>query len=802
MQVARLGQMPIVLLVDAVNECPSRLKERLVQQVSSWCLRAGATVVISSQEFVHVPAALGGARLRTADPDPQQRTALLRSHGANQEVDGPDEDDCAAFNTAFELSLAARLAQRLPQGAGRAALMEAHVGEQLQHASQPTVARQVLHRWALLMDERLTGWLPLAEARRSAAQLLAAQGAVLSTVDEALGSSVVRVRHHRVEFRHEWYAWLLATEALMWRCGDVPELAGELGRPHRRELAAWAVSLHNDLEAVRGLLRELPDTEMFTEALRGRLGPVADEVMLAESRCCLETAAEAMAASRVVCTDATYAVAPNRFWSGYEQAVFAAIGTTARDGRLLGPLARLLRETDHAFLRGAAQASGHSRHALPRLIAAALNGPTTSTGAHLPAAVITHAAYLAWPRPGQTSRHQPAGAPELQRWISSLDVNDVGLTVLLCYLLQRTDDSIAAALAPALFTRAWDSGANQLRFAGLDLLTGIRTTADEATTAQVAELLNSLHTDDVFVSTMLVEALHRYGQVTSPYAVDEITDEITSLLTVPNQPNAHTRAQRILESQFEDVIAAPFVEAIDALEPAARRALLVLAVREGDATLFTDVFLKELIRAEHPDALPALQHWASHLRVPSPFWRDTVSCHLLGIEGCAAHLSAPPSLLQGHQSTDADAWRCYGHILFWLHRPGLGQHERDARCAPLWEQLTGALLDATVDPLHQFQYAAMFAQDIRTSALGRIVDAFPAQARTVLHHGLTAPDHLTSLFPHPQPDDRTATVLRLLARVGDRSSLPLLSAYRTHPTLGSTAADTIRRINNRTITEA
>ncbi|MFF0898211.1 hypothetical protein [Streptomyces sp. NPDC003278] len=802
-QAARHLQLPVVLLVDAVNECPSQLKERLIQQVSSWCLRVGATVVISSQEFVRVPAALSGARLRTADPDAQQRTALLRSHKADQTASGPDETDCTAFATAFELSLAAQLAQRLPQGAGRAALLEAHVSEQLQHVSQPTVVRQVLHRWALLMDERLTGWLPLAEARRSAAQLLATQQVAVSAVDEALEASVVRVRHQRVEFRHEWYAQLLAAEALMWRCAGVADLAGELGRPHRGELAAWAVALHSDLEAVRGLLRKLSETEVLIEALRGRLGPLADEVVLAEARQCLQAAAEAAATSQVVCADSTYTVRPAQSWSGYERAVFHAIGTTIRDGRLLEPLARLLRETDQAFLRGAVQGARNPPHAVPRLIAAVLNGPTPSAGdIRLPAAVITDAAHLAWADLGQAGHHQPVGTPVLQRWISSLDDTDVGLTVLLCYVLQRTDDPAAAALAPALFTRAWNTGANHLRFAGLDLLTSVRATADEATTAQIIELLDGLQPDDVFVSTMLVEALHRYGQITSPYTVDQITEEITSLLTDLDQPDAHTRAQRILESQFEEVIAAPYVEAIDALDPDARRTLLVLGVREGDATLFTDVFLKELIRDNHPEALPALQHWASHLRVPSPFWRDAVSCHLLGIEGCAAHLSAPPAILDGHRGTDADAWRCYGHILFWLNRPGLGPHERDTRCAPLWEQLTGPFLDAAVDPLHQFQYAAMSAQDIRTSALGRIIDAFPAQARTVLHHGLHAPDQLTSLFPHPRPDDRATTVMRLLARIGDRSSLSLLAAYREHSVLGSTASDTIRHINNRTTADS
>ncbi|MFE7355576.1 hypothetical protein ACFU8Q_20860 [Streptomyces sp. NPDC057543] len=300
------------------------------------------------------------------------------------------------------------------------------------------------------------------------------------------------------------------------------------------------------------------------------------------------------------------------------------------------------------------------------------------------------------------------------------------------------------------------------------------------------------------VAACLVDAV---GEgLTSPYAVDDIAEEISLLLASPEPPDAHARAKRIVESQFEEVISAPFIEAIDALELAARRALLILAVREGNANLFTDVVLKELVHAKDRTALPIFQYWASHLD-HGPFRHDAVSCHLLGIEGCAAHLPSPPPILDGHQRADADAWRCYGQVLFWLHRPGLSVDEQHARCTPLWDRLITCLLDAAVDPFQQFRYAAMYAQDIRTSALGRIIDAFPAQARAVLHHGLSAPDRLTSLFPHPQANDRTATVISLLARVGDRSSLPLLTTYRNHTVLGGTAADTIRHINNRTTME-
>lgn len=263
-----------------------------------------------------------------------------------------------------------------------------------------------------------------------------------------------------------------------------------------------------------------------------------------------------------------------------------------------------MRETEQAFRRGKGWVPTGSR--VPGLIAASLNGSIVSTGGtRLPAAVVTYAARLVWPREGH-ARHQPAGAADLQRWVASLEADDVGLPMLLCILLRGTDDAETAALAPALFSRAWATGANHLRFASLDLLTSLRATADEATEAQVIELLNGVHTNDVFVSTMLVDALHGYGQLTSPYAVDTIAEEIALLLASPEQSDAHARAKRIVESQFEEVIATPFIEAIDALEPAARRALLILAVQEGDASLFTDVILKELLRAKDPAALPAL----------------------------------------------------------------------------------------------------------------------------------------------------------------------------------------------------
>ncbi|MEV6247702.1 restriction endonuclease [Streptomyces sp. NPDC051742] len=118
LQAAQLQKVPIVLLVDGINECPAQLQERLVHQISSWSRVLEATVLSSSQEFVRVPEALRGARLKTTEPDTQQRRSLVCLYSVSPETDALSDERFAPFGTAFELSLAARLTQQLVDCSG------------------------------------------------------------------------------------------------------------------------------------------------------------------------------------------------------------------------------------------------------------------------------------------------------------------------------------------------------------------------------------------------------------------------------------------------------------------------------------------------------------------------------------------------------------------------------------------------------------------------------------------------------------------------------------------------------------
>ncbi|GAA1749055.1 hypothetical protein [Streptomonospora arabica] len=796
---ARRHGYPVFVLVDATNECPEPLRTRLAEQLGAWSRRTGATVVFCGQQVLEVPTALSGARLSLRAPDSDQRAAVLRCHGAED-----IEERCEAFTTPLELALAARLAHQLPPRAGRADLLDAFVRDRLRSCTSPAVIRYVLQQWALLMDQRLVAWLPIAEAERVAAHELSQHEIPVRVVDEILSLPLVEVRKHRVGFCHELFGRLLAAEGLLRRHTDPAELAGALSRPQHRDLGELAVPLEGDPQRVHAQLAALCDGGLLTAALRGRLGPVADEVVYAEAQRLLDEAVEAMSTARIVfpsdfADTFRYEVeTAHGPWSGYEIALFGAVGATARDGRFLDRLLELLLRTDAACRRTAAGADADHQQVSPSMIGAVLDGPIYADSNRVPADHILESVRFHLPLSRYAaSFHGPVQVRALASALEAIRHEDIGPLMLLCRLVAYTEDVEAARLVPDLLAKAWASGAYHLRLQGLETAMSVRSLADAATIARIVEHLDSMTPDNIWLSTQLVDVLNVYDLIESPYAPEDVASQIAEVLANPDHPSAQSRADTILSNQFENVIGEPYGQTLAALDATQHTALRIIATSSGDAHLFTSLYLRELLRGGDPAAMVSYRHWARHLDVANPFRQEAVSCHLLGIQGCAAHTETPPVLLAEHHGNDADAWRCYGRILFWLQRPGLSPEQQEEYCRPLWRLLTTDLRDAAVDPLRQMHSSALSSRDLTDTALGRLMDTFPGEIRTVLHHGLAAPERMTSLFPHPSGPGSDDVVIWLTGEVGDASSLPYLAPYVDHPVSGVSAVDSWRDIKGR-----
>ena len=184
-------------------------------------------------------------------------------------------------------------------------------------------------------------------------------------------------------------------------------------------------------------------------------------------------------------------------------------------------------------------------------------------------------------------------------------------------------------------------------------------------------MLDGLDTKNVMLSSQLVETLYSYDLIEPPDDEDSVLARIAAVLANPEDEDARQWAYSIVSNQFEDVVAGPYVAAIEKLTADERTALFTMAALGSPSYGFwNDWLLKELIKSADPLALPAFEHWASDLYTDNAMTQEVISCYTLAVQGWTQFIDSPPKLVNA-ETGDRAAWECYGAIIFWLCRPGL-----------------------------------------------------------------------------------------------------------------------------------
>jgi hypothetical protein len=774
--------------IDGYDGCDQRLRARLIEDVAALTLRSDVSVVLSSQAQLRVPETLRTRLVRIEAPGDGEREALRASYG------GPENPNLyTPFATAYEISLAAMLAARLPHPATSAHLFDAFIRDRTRGHRYPTATRAVLRRLALAMDEGLTGSLSLADVDRCGEEALGGGQAPLTVLDDVLGSSVVRVEDGRLMFAHEQLARFLIAEEIVRTRRGTAELARELARPRHGDLAPLAVPLESSPERLRTLLQAL-DTQNFADCLHGRLGPEAEHESMREARRVLAREAAALCEVGVGVGPGhlELRITGARPRSDYEETVIEAVGQALKNGLLVDEVLELLDATEAACARGTDQ-----RPALERdsgIVVSAITGYGQRLRG-LAAATALKACEMEFIH--RYDYVAPDTLAHLRRLTDQIEARPRSHQYLACLVLQACGIPEAARLALPTAQACWNSGEYHLQLAALELVKRVRWVAEPASEQALGAWLDALATPKhIFLSTALVEALDTYGLINTETTVEDVADHITRVLQAPHDAEARAWANYIVASQFEDVVCRPYTEAVDALSPSDFVALLSMAAMANEDSFFTDWTLQHLIDADDPGALEAFVYWSERLDPTAPFRQSQVHCHTLGVQGRARFAQDPPRLA-GHPGRDGEAWQCYDAIIHWMHRPGLTASEVRERCAPHWDALTGSLAGAAVDPLYNLRQAIIGATRPEAAAYPKILQLFPSEVATVLEFGLTHPDALSSLFSSPRAGDHpylTEYLVTALGEVGGASALELLSAYTEDPALGAAAVSAIRKL--------
>jgi hypothetical protein len=250
----------------------------------------------------------------------------------------------------------------------------------------------------------------------------------------------------------------------------------------------------------------------------------------------------------------------------------------------------------------------------------------------------------------------------------------------------------------------------------------------------------------------------------------------------------------IVSNQFEDVIASPYITAVEALSADQRTTLYTLAALGSPSYGFWDDWLlRELINSGDRKALPAFERWATQLCTDDPTLQEVVSSYTLAIRGWAQFMDSPPRLIND-QSDERAAWECYGAIIFWLYRPGLSTEDIAGRCQPYWQRLGGELLPAAADPLYWFMHANHIRLNDDPPLIGLIAQSFPVEVRSIVEWSLEHRDSLPAIFTAGMSSDRPEYLIDILGVVGNAKTVELLRNYVDDPALGRSAIGAIRRL--------
>jgi hypothetical protein len=370
-----------------------------------------------------------------------------------------------------------------------------------------------------------------------------------------------------------------------------------------------------------------------------------------------------------------------------------------------------------------------------------------------------------------------------------------GRLLLLCQLIRVTDDLHAAALVPGLLRLCWDSRAYHIRLGSLDMTRSFAgAVRGHPLHDEITDALAGINTENWALSTMLVESLHAYGMIESPYDESLVRAQIDQALSNPSDQEARELAYAIAANQFEDVIAEPYITVINDLSPEQRTMLYILASVGSPAYGFlNDWLLQHLVESGDQRAVLAYQRWATHLNTDSPSHQEAVVCYTLAVQGWAQFMQEPPVLAGTSDDTHA-AWECYGAIIFWMHRTGPTPAEVSSRCAPYWRRLQNELLPAAADPLYQLRNARHFPYTEGPTLIDRIMRAFPDQIRPLLEWGLAHPADLTSAFSHGCSHERGQYLVCMLSTAGNAGTAELLRAYIDDAVLGASAIEAIKKL--------
>jgi hypothetical protein len=803
----------IVVIVDGFNECADHLKASLIQDLQEFYVQLLTPITITSQASISLPSILTGDTLEMKALSDAEKKAVFMSYSKGAILEEDVERFSEAFQTSYEISLAAQCVEEIRDAPTRTSLFDAYVRRHCALTEHPAVTNKILRELAETMGKQLVGSLSIGDVTKVCEVVAAHEEVSVKVLDEVFRSGLVEVGQGYCAFRHELLGRFFQALAFVRSNDRADILASELAKPRYRHLAEFVVSLQSDADKVHSCVQELEDPTLIADCLRGRAGNLARDIV---SRDVLEVFTAGHRELKTAdlslelpgrdwgFTHATLKVDGAAGWLKYDRALMVAIGLVLSDALFFDETVDLIRQTDLTCkdkLAALVHTNGGAEGKFEDDLFASLYVFTYSDNRHVfPASAITNAFSQDY-----HSRSRTCLGDKVRDLCENLDRETPGVLHLICLSLWhclRDDDGATARLLPALLRACWNTKFYHLRLEVLHLVTDFGRNVDGPIKDETEQILSSLDwKGNLLGGSSLVEAKAAFGLLEPITTSDEIMDELSQILEDPDSEVAQQQAYNSVSNLFEEIYESLYWDAIKSLSVSDQVKLLTMAsLGAPPYGMVTPAWiLKELIRLNDPLSLQGFQRWATEIDSDTPSTQEAAKCYFLAVMGCARFLQSPP-VLKKHDTPEHVAWQLYGELIFWTSKPGLDEVEIRSRCAPLWKRLQEDVPLSAVDPLMHLNRIMLIGAFQDSHPVRDSFDRFREPLRQILERALDSRDLLSTIFSRQASrirKEHPAFIIGTLGDVGDSSTVGLLEAFLDSPDLGRVAVEAVRKLKAR-----
>lgn len=787
-QSAPAAGVPLTVVLDGLNECPSDLRPELLDQFRAFLNRHPSGVLVTSTEGNGLADTFAATILVPTPPGDGTRRELLDAHGAKR----PDRIS-AQFQTAYELSIAAQCENELDDDSSVADLHAAYI----RRFAPSEQLRSGLRALATRLHEKLRSSLPFLEATT----VLHSRALRLtpSEVDGVLASALLDVGRQRIRFRHELLGQFLAAESLVCSAASGADLGRLLGAPANKMLASSALAIEAESHRTCVALENLADPGLLLAGLNSEYGTEVAQIVRERVRAVLRLGIAAADAERVMLQADNWfgRWEPEVAWTPPQQALLAVAGQSLLQGRFVEEVCELVDRTDVVCLHNARLLKADRADSpISTVVANTYSQVRPADGRGLAASYVVTAFELT----SMTRRFRPGGAAAgLARRFAAVEGPFRWGRLYLAALSVDPHDPQDQADFASLLRRSWEAGGYHLQLAALraaEFFAG----SDEPYRTEILDVVRGFQASHWGLQNSIIEVLSRFGDIDRGLTAEDLREEVRDVLAHSDASEACQAAAGIVSNQFEDEnIVGPYWEAIAGLTNTEKIRLLTMAASGSDITMSMslDWTLDELSSLV-PTGDPSLDEVAKatfrdFLNGPpseSVMPTEATNACLAAIRGWAKFDNALPPATD-ELNDDERNWRLVAGLLLSLERDDVVGDPAQA-----WRQLHQDRRNTilTLSTLEGAAYQSAFKQ--RRPALHHLYEAHTAELRDLFEWALDHPE----LVPVQRVRRRGGPdhfVFRALGHVGNLATAERLRVHTLDPDAGVTAVAAIRRINER-----